>query len=360
MEAYLLLGEGRNKLALKLFKKVAREAGEQNNLYLRIANTYLRLNQLDDAEEAILKELKNNSEEVSAHYTLGLIYFNKTQYEDALNSFMDTIGLLYFYPAAHFYIGESLYSIGEYEKAVEAYDVCLKLSPGMNRARQRIISIFETRLNLPGKSLKYKVNFDKKIKGSITIVSGLPRSGTSLMMQMLETSDLEIFTDKERTPDDNNPKGYYEHEVVKLLQTNKRWIPKANKEVVKVIAQLLKHLPMNFRYQVIFMQRNLHEVIQSQQEMLIRNGKKIKTDVLPLQLLESYNKTLKEVNDWADKQPNVNIKYVQYADVINNPFMESMKINDFLEGVLKPEKMVSAVDQNLYRMRRTKNSNLTK
>ncbi|MGK0364247.1 MAG: putative AlkP superfamily phosphohydrolase/phosphomutase/tetratricopeptide (TPR) repeat protein [Saprospiraceae bacterium] len=353
LEGTLLLGEERYKKALELFQKVEREAGEQPNLHLRIANAYLRLNRLDDAEKAVLKELKVNSEEVSAHYTLGQIYYQKMQYEDALNAFMDTVGLLYYYPAAHFYIGESLNAMGEYEKAIEAYDTCLKLVPGINTARQRIISIYETRLEQPGKARKYQTSFEETIKGTINIVSGLPRSGTSMMMQMLEAGGLEIFTDKKREADENNPKGYYEHEAVKSLQKNKAFLAEANGKTVKIIAQLLQTLPMNYRYRIVFMERNIYEVVASQQKMLERDGKRVKTDTLPLNLVQQYETTLKKVKEWAANQANVEIHYVNYSEVMQAPFLQAMLVNDFFDGSLEVEQMAGMVDAALYREKMT-------
>ncbi len=349
LEATLLLSEERYKKALELFKKVEREAGEQENLHLRIASAYLRLNRFDDAEAAVLKELKTNPEEVTAHYTLGSIYFHQLRYEEALNSFMDAVGLLYYYPAAHFYIGESLNALKRYEEAIEAYDTCLKLVPGMNSARQRIIAIYENRLEQAGKARKYKISFEETIKGTINIVSGLPRSGTSMMMQMLEAGGLEIFTDKKREADESNPKGYYEHEAVKSLKRNHSFLAEANGKTIKVIAHLLQNLPMNYRYRVVFMERNILEVVASQQKMLERDGKRVKTDTLPLDLVKKYEATLEKVKKWAEQQPNVEIHYVKYPEVMQAPFLQAMLINDFFDGALEVEKMAEQVDTSLYR-----------
>jgi len=358
LEGTLLLGEERYKKALELFQKVEQEAGNQPNLHLRIANAYLQLNRLADAEKAVLKELEVNPEEMSAHYTLGLICYNQLRYEDALSSFMNAVGLLYYNPAAHFYIGESLNALEKYEDAVQAYEICLKLVPGMNMARQRIISIFENRLEQPGRALKFKATFEETIKGELTIVSGLPRSGTSMMMQMLEAGGCEIFTDKERNADESNPKGYYEHEAIKNTAKNKKWVNEANNKTVKVIAHLLKHLPMNYRYKVIFMEREVVEVVQSQQKMLSRNGKKVKADTLPINLIDAFNKTLQDVKTWAEKQPNVEIKFISHRDVVENPFMQAMLVNDFLENKLKPELMAACVDARLYREKIRKSSEI--
>lgn len=349
LEGTLLLAEQRYKLALDLFQKAEREGGEQPNLQLRIANAFMQLNKLDKAENAIQKALKSDPESENAYYTLGLIQFKSLRYEEALGSFLDSIGLMYYQPAAHYYVGESLAKLEEYDKAIEAFEVCLKLVPGFNAARKRIIEVYETNLNQPGLALKYKSDFQQKIQGTITIVSGLPRSGTSMMMQMLEAGGLEIFTDKTREADESNPKGYYEHEAVKNLQRNKKFLNDATDKTVKVIAHLLPHLPAKFRYRIIFMERDIYEVVHSQQKMLIRDGKRVKEDTLPIKLVQQYEKTLEQVKTWAAKHPSVEIMYVKHRDVIDNPFMQAMLVNDFLEGGLTVEKMAAAVDGSLYR-----------
>lgn len=349
LEGTLLLAESRFRKALELFQKAEAEAGEMPHLQLRIANAYLQLNEFEKAESIILKALKSDPEEVHAHHTLGVCYYRMMKYEKAVHSFMDAIGLLYHFPNAHFYLGETLMAMERYEDAAQAYDTCLKMAPAANVVRQRLITIYEQFLEQPGKAYKYRTDFENSIKGEVTIVSGLPRSGTSMMMQMLEAGGLEIFTDKERAADESNPKGYYEHEAVKNLAKNKKWVTNANGKVVKVIAHLLEYLPMNYKYRVIFMEREVLEVVQSQQRMLVRDGKKDRTDTLPLNLVKSYEQTLEKVKSWAKKQPNVDIHFVPYSSVIDNPFMQAMLVNDFLDGGLNVEKMAQQIDSNLYR-----------
>ncbi|MEM9544906.1 MAG: alkaline phosphatase family protein [Bacteroidota bacterium] len=351
LEGTLLLAEERYRKALKLFKKVESEAGNRPMLYLRIANAYLRLNKLDDAERAILKELQNDEENATSYYTLGLILHRKMNFEEALEAFLDAVGLLYFYPAAHFYIGECLLALGHYEKAIQAYENCLKLVPTMNRARQRIISIYETMLHQPGKAIKYKLNFENNIDGTVTIVSGLPRSGTSLMMQMLKAGGMEVLSDNTRLADESNPNGYFEHEGIKNLWKNNDLISLADGKAVKVIAQLLKHLPLNYNYQIIFMERDMFEVVRSQQKMLVRDGKNVDMEQFPTHLLEEYKKSLAETKNWAAEHANVEIIYIKYADIIENPFHQAMLVNDFLSGNLEIEKMARLVDGKLYRER---------
>ncbi|MBL0118789.1 MAG: alkaline phosphatase family protein [Saprospiraceae bacterium] len=354
LEGILSIAEQRYQKALKLFRRAELEGGRQPLLHLRIAHAYLQINMLAEAEKAVLSELAMNEEEPNAYYTLGLILFQQMRYEEALTAFLEAIGLSYHFPAAHFHLGETLMKLGKYEEAAAAFDVTLLLAPGVNMARQQLIDIYENHLKQPGKALQYKQDFMDKIKGTITVVSGLPRSGTSMMMQMLEAAGLDIFTDKERTADDSNPKGYYEHEAVKNLQHNNKWLPEAKGKVVKIIAQLLSHLPANYHYQVIFMERDVLEVIASQQKMLVRDGKRVNEDTLQLQLVNQYTQTVDKVKEWAENQPNVDIIFLSHQEVVKNPFLKAMLVNDFLGGQLPVEKMASAVDKNLYREKKEK------
>ena len=349
LEATLLLEEGRNKKALKLLQKIEKESGNLPQLNLRISKAYLQLNELEKAKKAVLKELAINKEEISAYYTLGLIYYKLMRYNDALDVFMDAVGLQFFNPLTHFQIGETLVALKEYESAIEAFDLCLMQAPSFNSARQRIIQVYEVSLGQAGKALKYKQSFHKKLQGDITIVSGLPRSGTSMLMQMLAAGGLDIYTDQKRKSDESNPKGYYEHESIKNLAKDKTFLKDISGKTVKIIANLLQDLPTTYRYHIVFIERDLYEIIGSQQKMLIRDGKRIQEDTLPLHLLKSYEKTIEEVKKWAKKMPNVRIHFVKHKKVLEAPFVEAMMINDFLGGALAVEKMAAVVDKKLYR-----------
>ena len=185
----------------------------------------------------------------------------------------------------------------------------------------------------------------------ITIVSGLPRSGTSMMMKMLEAGGLRPVTDNIRTADEDNPKGYYEFERVKQLpQGDVAWLPDAQGKVVKVIAALLPHLPNGYQYRVIFMQRAMPEVLASQKQMLIRRGEdpdKIPDDVIA----KLFEKHLKQVNDWVSQQSNVRRLDVNYNEMLKNPQPFIEQINTFLGDQLDAANMATVVDPNLHRQR---------
>ncbi len=184
----------------------------------------------------------------------------------------------------------------------------------------------------------------------ITIVSGLPRSGTSLMMQMLDAGGLSVLSDGERKADTDNPKGYLEWERIKQLPKDPSLIADAEGKVVKVISQLILSLPMGHEYHVVFMQRPLPEVLKSQDEMLRRRGN---TDSIgdTSAIEEAFQRHLIEVNKWLAGKSNVQVLRVHYHRVLREPKAVAEEAAAFLKVTLDIEAMVRQVDGSLYRNR---------
>ncbi len=188
----------------------------------------------------------------------------------------------------------------------------------------------------------------------ITVVSGLPRSGTSMMMKMLEAGGIPPVTDELRTADEDNPKGYYEFERVKQMdQGDTSWVVGARGKVVKVISALLKHLPPGEQYRAIFIRRNMPEILASQRKMLIRRGEDPdKMDDAQMAML--FEKHVKQVEEWLNAQPNFRVLYVHYSEVLADPRPHIARINEFLGGNLNIDAMAATVDLDLYRNRQPK------
>lgn len=172
-----------------------------------------------------------------------------------------------------------------------------------------------------------------------------------MMMKMLEAGGMMALTDEIREADPDNPKGYYEFERVKQLDKgDKEWVAEARGKVVKVISALLKHLPDTYQYKVIFMRRTIEETLRSQKKMMVRRG----TDsdkVNDAQMSALFQAHLKQVEAWLAKQPNVDVLYVSYNDMLVDPTEQAEAVNEFLHGALDIEKMVGVVDPKLYRNR---------
>jgi len=184
----------------------------------------------------------------------------------------------------------------------------------------------------------------------ITIVTGLPRSGTSLMMQMLSAGGFPVLSDGERKPDTDNPKGYLEWERIKQLPKDPSLIAEAEGKVVKVISQLILCLPPNHDYRIVFMQRPLPEVLKSQDEMLRRRGNADSVkDTSAIE--EAFQRHLIEVNKWLAGQPNMRVSRLHYHRVLREPKAVAEEIAEFLESPLDIDAMLSQVDGTLYRNR---------
>lgn len=198
------------------------------------------------------------------------------------------------------------------------------------------------------------MNFLKKLFGAkptVYVVSGLPRSGTSMMMKMLEAGGLETLTDGLREANVDNPKGYYEFERVKKLpEGDVAWLPDAAGKVVKVISVLLLHLPVGYHYRVLFMRRKMPEILASQKKMLVRRGEdpdKISDEAMAAH----FTNHLKQVYEWLDGQRHVAYLDVDYNALLAAPEPELRKIVAFLKVPLDIEPMAAVADPNLYRQR---------
>lgn len=189
----------------------------------------------------------------------------------------------------------------------------------------------------------------------VILVSGLPRSGTSMLMQMLEKGGMPIVSDQIRTPDEDNPKGYHELERVKELDktAEKCWLKDHRGQVIKIISFLLQDLPMDLNYKVIFMRRNLDEVLRSQNKMLERNGEK-GTDASDDKMRRNYDLHLRKVYYKLNRTPNFRALYLDYAEVVSDPHREAARICKFLSKDLDVQAMASAVQSGLYRNRHSK------
>ncbi len=184
----------------------------------------------------------------------------------------------------------------------------------------------------------------------ITIVSGLPRSGTSLMMQMLAAGGLPILSDGERKPDEDNPRGYYEWERIKQLPREPACIAEAEGKVVKVISQLLFALPRGREYQIIFMERPLAEVVASQAEMIQRRGT-TGAALPPGALQAGLQAHLNQVQAWLKASPHIPVQRVAYRELLSNPSGTSEALASFLQSPLDTAAMARQVDNALYRHR---------
>ena len=182
----------------------------------------------------------------------------------------------------------------------------------------------------------------------VIVVSGLPRSGTSLAMQAIHAGGIDPVTDGERAADPDNPRGYYEFERVKALRTDKSWLDSAAGKVVKVIHMLMPELPDDRPYSVVFMERDLDEVLASQSTMLARSGR-AGAALPPDRLKAIYGQQLRQVHEWLAARMNFAVLRVPYRSFVTEPSAQVERIANFIGIHLDRAAMVRAVDPALYR-----------
>ncbi len=311
IEAGIFMVENKPRKAMELLQKVENHAAHLPYFHIQLANSYQKLQKWKDAERTLLRALEIDPNNAQAHHGLCLCYLRSGLYEEAAEEALNAIGLLYHFPSAHFYLGEALFHLEEYERAVEAFSVCVSMSPGNRKAHLWLIKIYNDYLHLPEKAISHEQFIKEKIRNMVTVVTGLPRSGTSMIMQMLKAGGMEILTDNERKEDNNNPKGYLELEKVKKLATDKSWLNEADNKAVKIVVPLLMQLPVTAHYKIIFVHRDIGEVLRSQQIMLGKQAE-LRANAYPVMLANAFQKQLEKAEHWLKNQPHAEVLHRVY------------------------------------------------
>ena len=188
------------------------------------------------------------------------------------------------------------------------------------------------------------------MKQPVTVVSGLPRSGTSMMMKMLAEGGMPVITDEIRRADSDNPNGYFEFETVRQISAGKvDWLAAAKGKAVKVISALLEYLPSNYSYKIIFLERDVHEILASQRKMLKNRNEKEMGDEAEIEA--QIQKHLSAMKPWLIRQPNIDVLYVNYNMLMTEPEPVCKQIAEFLDLPLNQTRMLAVPDKQLYRNR---------
>ncbi len=405
---WVLSAEKDPKAALVHLKRAEQAQRERPGLHLQIGEAYLSLRVWKKAEGAFREALALDPLNPHAHLGLARIYLPQRRNDEAIDAALESVRLYHHNPMAHYILGLGLIRMKQNTRALEALDVAVSINPNFERAHRVLARlkwkispsieatdhlrlVHEIRKNnrkqqLNGdpmpklgdfssfaqdsdeegnqlncdeqpQPLVDKSNVPIQATDCITIVAGLPRSGTSMMMQMLAAAPMPILTDEQRIADSDNPKGYYELEDATRLHKNTEWLDKGQGKVVKIVAQLLPRLPAQHFYRIVFIERDLAEVAQSQHVML-KNFKRDGANISDEQLISAYRQQLRQVKTWLAKQTNIMTLFVPHRSAIEKPLAVATEINDFLGGSGNPSDMAAVIDPTLYRQK-TATSNHT-
>lgn len=340
-EVQILSEMGRPKEAMIIMEGLL-EKDQTGPVWYRYGLLHYETGNFDKAIEAFESAIEKESQVAVYHAAMAEVLLQVDEFEEAAEYALTSVELVKFFPKGHLLLGQALEKMGDLDNAKVAFEMAAKLKPRSFPKAQQSLENLEEKM-AADYTLENKATF-RHYPEQIVVVSGLPRSGTSMMMQMLDSGGLDILQDTHREADVSNPKGYYEYEPVKALYKDNSWLDKAQDKAIKIVAPLLKYLDSQYRYKVIFMNREIHEVVQSQQKML---GKK--SDDFPIHLYNQFQRLLKSVTGWQKMEPGVEVLYVNHREVIEDPLKVAQQVAKFIGHPLDINAMAAVVDPELYR-----------
>jgi predicted AlkP superfamily phosphohydrolase/phosphomutase/tetratricopeptide (TPR) repeat protein len=382
--------------ALELLEGVKDKLPQEVQIQLFMARCYAALRRWDDGLAAVDRVLSADPDNPQAFLVRTRIELHQNKALDAVDSALAAIGLQYGNPMGHYLLGTSLLQLNKLREAEKALANCHRLAPNFLPALRMLARVYHRLGDMPQftatenlrtqTAAKMRDSAQKELARlralaaerqadrdeidrqkqaeidrkeaeiaaieplEILIVSGLPRSGTSLMMQMLKAAGIEPMTDGKRTADDDNPEGYWEWEEIKQLPKNPRIIEQTKGKVVKVISALLPSLPRPHRYKIIYMVRPTTQVVDSQLVMLDRQGQKARSEKQHLiDVQEAHSRQIRQVLAKSDR---VDLLEVSYPDLVADPGPVIEQLNVFLGENFQDSELVSAcVKPKLFRNR---------
>ncbi len=395
LQGMVFTAEGEYELALGEFAKAEGvQIHNRPSLYQGKADALMALGRWSEAEQCLNDILAIDPVNPMPRLGLARCHLHCRRPRKALDEAMASIGMLFHNPGAHYVCGQALSRLGRKDEAVTALQAALSQNPVYPAAHRLLAEIYRGREQLDKASehralaraaderiaayragnplpedvdLKLDIDLQQSasvaelsitealppLDGDIVVVSGLPRSGTSMAMQMLAAGGLPILTDGERAADENNPRGYFELEAAKNLgqAPDNGWLEAASGRAVKIVAPLLNHLPMGKSYRIVFMERPLKEIVASQTAMLKSLGRE-GSRLSERQLAAAYLKQVENVRRvLAAHSERVSVLAVAYREALENPVETAAELNRFLGGGLDEAAMAKAVDSSLYRQR---------
>ncbi len=365
-------------------EELAGSPGAGRSLALFLAEGYMRLRDHERALHFAHRARRADAEDWQAISLEAQIHLAAGRFAESADCAIESLSLIYSQPRLHYTLAVALRRLGDEGRAMECLRAALKQMPGLAAAREELARILRRQKNFGEAALQMiqAAGLRKQAKERaghkpapqplaakpqpalppfkraaatpvdrsriVTIVAGLPRSGTSMMMQMLAAAGVEPYTDQRRAADEDNPRGYFEHENATRLRQDKSWIPDARGKAVKIVANLLPHLPTGEDYRIVFLHRNLDEVVASQRAMLTRlrrPGGRVDDRALA----RTYTRQLVQVQTWLRRQPEMYVLPVNYEVALGDPATVATRLARFLGQPFDEHAAALAVDALLRR-----------
>jgi len=402
IKARALLGLNQFDKALDIFNETEKYSARTPGLHIQLGDLYLRMARFKDAERAYRKAVEIHEDSSLAWQGLSTVYRRAGDNEKTADAALNAVSRIHRSPMAHFNLGVALARSGDPERAEVAFQTALKFRPNMLNAHRWLKALYSTELPNPEKAQEHSrairkirdrrsditqpsgkrsfITFDlpeipnvkervrilneerplpdkdehKQSGKEFVLVSGLPRSGTSLMMQMLEAGGMPIATDGEREADTDNPKGYYEWEEIKQIAKKPKLLDEEglDQKAIKAVTMLLPHMPQRHKYKVVFMQRPVEEIAASQYKMISRlgtEGAKLTED----DLLRGLTQHRLVALNFLKNNKAFEVLEVDYPTLVKSPQDVVPSILEFLGAERLPngDQMAAVVDPSLHRQK---------
>ena len=387
LKAQYLTMEKRYAEALAVLQGLTAAYMVRPGVLLETAELDLRLGRLHEARKVYEKALAIDPDNAQAHAGLSRLALRQKKFNLAAQSALNALQRMSRFPLAHFLLGRALAGMKEYKRAADAFRAALSFNPNFAEAHTWLAALLEKHLGdvesardhrrlarlmqghkkaqplpktlatvtvvsaCPKTSSSATTQQMPPLDQSLIVVTGLPRSGTSMLMQMLAAGGVEVLTDGFRQPDEDNPRGYFEFEPVKNLLRDSTWLSHARGKAVKIVAPLLDQLPPGLPCRVILCERNLDQILDSQERMLARRNQPIATRARRQMLKDEYERMLERIKTLLSARPGTQLLIVEHRNAISDSPATAEQVNAFLNGALDKAKMAAAVDPALHRNR---------
>ena len=402
---FAIQGAQGREAALQAFEAIPEQALAHPRMRRQVGTILSNLGRLEEAAVQLEQAVQDDTDDYAAMGELARVCLKQRRWEEAADRAMESVGRLHQQPTVHYTLGQALLRLGYPEQAAHAFEIALGMRPGMYGAHRHLSTLYAKQLNNPEGAARHHVaarelrkeqrerrasgtddqraktwplpefpspeerfatlkkermspEEQEQLKGSsgrsFTIVSGLPRSGTSLMMQMLDAAGLSPQTDGIRKADEDNPRGYWEWESIKSSEDLPELFNETEgleERAIKVVSALVSSLPLEHSYRVIFMLRPLREVARSQSQMIARlrtTGSAQDEAALVEELKDHRERVLFHLK----RQKNIELLLVRFPHLVADPVAVCESVTEFLgEALPQPEALKSVIDPALYRQR---------
>ena len=399
LRAQTLTAEKRWFEALDVLQDMGRAAMLRPALLLHSGDLLRRLGRSDEAGRAYERARALDPDNVHAHLGICRLALRRRDYAGAAKEASECVGRLYFFPMAHLLAAIAQIGLRDFTKARAALETALSQNPNFPQAHLWLGRVLKFRLNDPetaeehfawyremrkrrktGPAPGFEIGRNEiredvpenpianagvagaqralpPLGEDILVISGLPRSGTSMLMQMLEAGGMTILTDRVREADEDNPRGYFEFEGAKKLLRDQSWLAQARGKALKVVAPLVCSLPAGYNYRVLLMERDYDEILASQAKMIARrteSGQAESIDDSPERrerLRREYARLIAQTRTVLRSRGGVQLLELRHENIVRDPAQVAVTINAFSGGVLDTSAMASAVDRSLHRNR---------